>query len=120
MPPDNNPPLPLQEVLDVVKLSPEGEARRFMGLRAAHLPGSDFVGDKLLLPGHNAAFGGHVYAQAALAVTRAWREMEDERGAKLGERLDLHVRTSDSVIPTHLFGDEVILTVVHCVMMKRA
>ncbi|KAK4237617.1 thioesterase-like superfamily-domain-containing protein [Achaetomium macrosporum] len=88
---ENECPQPLQEVLDVVKLAPEGETRRFMGTRAAHLPGSDFTGDKHhLLPAHNAAFGGHVYAQAALAVARAWRELEDERGTKQGERLDLH------------------------------
>ena len=92
MPLDGEPPLPLQEALHLVKLPSAGEARRFMGTRAAYLPGSDFTADSGMPSTHTAAFGGHVYAQAALAAARAWRELEDERGAKPGERLDLHVR----------------------------
>ncbi|KAK4039400.1 thioesterase-like superfamily-domain-containing protein [Parachaetomium inaequale] len=87
---DGVPPLPLQEALHLVKLPSAGEARRFMGTRAAYLPGSDFTADSGMPNTHTAAFGGHVYAQAALAAARAWRELEDEKGAKPGERLDLH------------------------------
>jgi hypothetical protein len=89
---NDEPPQSLQEALDMVKLPPAGEARRFMGTRSAYLPGSDLASlEGSTLTAHKAAFGGHVYAQAALAVARAWREMEDERGAKPTERLDLHV-----------------------------
>lgn len=87
---DNDPPLPLQETLQLVKLPREGEVRRFMGTRAAYLPGSDFTDDEIPML-HKAAFGGHVYGQSALAVCRAWKELEDEKGAKPSERLDLHV-----------------------------
>lgn len=85
------PPPPLQEALELVKLPREGEVRRFMSTRGAYLPGSDFTEDKEMPVMHKAAFGGHVYAQAALAASRTWRELEDERGAKPFERLDLHV-----------------------------
>ncbi|EAQ88742.1 predicted protein [Chaetomium globosum CBS 148.51] len=89
MPSDMGPPLPLQEALELVKLPSVGEARRFMGTRAAYLPGSDFdMEDSPTF--HKAAFGGHVYAQAALAAARTWRELEDEKGATPAQRLDLH------------------------------
>jgi hypothetical protein len=84
------PPQPLQEALELVKLPSVGEARRFMGTRAAYLPGSDFsMEDSPTF--HKSAFGGHVYAQAALAAARAWRELEDEKGTTPAQRLDLHV-----------------------------
>ncbi|KAK4154937.1 thioesterase-like superfamily-domain-containing protein [Chaetomidium leptoderma] len=93
----DGPPLALQEVLDLVKLPSAGYAQRFMGTRAAYLPGSDYTLTEDLVAGanglmgmHKAAFGGHVYAQAALAVARAWREVEDQKGAKPSERLDIH------------------------------
>jgi hypothetical protein len=88
---DGGPPLPLQEALHLVKLPSTGETRRYMGTRAAYLPGSDFTADAGVPSTHTAAFGSHVYTQAALAAAQAWRELEDERGAKPGERLDLHV-----------------------------
>lgn len=87
----DDPPLPLQQALEIVKLPAQGEARRFLGTRAAYLPGSDYTADKGMPSPHKAAFGGHVYAQAALAAARACRELEDERGAKPEERLELHV-----------------------------
>ncbi|KAK3296483.1 thioesterase-like superfamily-domain-containing protein [Chaetomium fimeti] len=90
MPLDMDPPLPLQEALDFIKLPSTGEARRFIGTRAAYLPGSDFMVDGESPTFHKAAFGGHVYAQAAMAAARAWREVEDEKGTKPAERLDLH------------------------------
>ncbi|KAL2015643.1 hypothetical protein VTK56DRAFT_5064 [Thermocarpiscus australiensis] len=83
----DDPRLPLQDVLDIVKLPGKGQARRFMGKRAAYVPGSDLTEMPVM---HKAAFGGHVYGQAALAVSRAWREIEDERGTKASGRLDLH------------------------------
>jgi hypothetical protein len=95
MPSDDEPPQSLQEALHLAKLPPAGGARRFMGTRSAYLPGSDITGlEGSTLTAHKAAFGGHVYAQAALAVAQAWREMEDERGAKPSERFDLHVSVS--------------------------
>ncbi|SPQ26275.1 10fbc22b-a390-49e8-a39a-079818295fe4 [Thermothielavioides terrestris] len=87
---DDDPPLPLKEALAIVRLPSEGQSRRFMGTRKAYLPGSDYTPDKGTPRMHRAAFGGHVYAQAALAVARTWRELEDERGTRPGERLHLH------------------------------
>lgn len=88
---DESAALPFQEALDVVRLPSQGEARRFMGTRAAYLPGSDYMGETSIPTTHRAAFGGHVYGQSALVVARTWREMEDEKGAKEDERFDLHV-----------------------------
>ncbi|GAB1321034.1 palmitoyl-CoA hydrolase [Madurella fahalii] len=90
MPSEDEPPLSFQEALDLVKLPRRGDVRRFMATRAAYLPGSDFTKDKEMPMVHSAAFGGHVYAQSALAAYRAWRELEDEKGVKPSERLDLH------------------------------
>ncbi|KAL1837310.1 hypothetical protein VTJ49DRAFT_4032 [Mycothermus thermophilus] len=84
------PALPLQEAMSMVQLPPAGAARRYMSRRAAYLPGSDFTAEAEMPAFHRAAFGGHVYAQSALAATRAWREVEDEKGVKKQERLDLH------------------------------
>ncbi|KAL2256872.1 hypothetical protein VTK26DRAFT_997 [Humicola hyalothermophila] len=83
-------PLPMQETLDLIKLPREGETRRYMSARAAYLPGAEITpaGEEGKL--HKAAFGGHVYGQSALAASRTWREIEDEKGAKPSERLDLH------------------------------
>ncbi len=86
-------PLPLQEALELVKLPAQGEARRFMGTRIAYMPGGDYPDSiRKHMSGHKAAFGGHVYAQTALAVARTQRELEDEKGTRPAERLDLHVR----------------------------
>jgi hypothetical protein len=90
----DDPRLPFQEAMDLVKVPfkpvPQGPLQRFMATRAAYLPGSDLSPEQLPRL-HKAAFGGHVYAQAGLAVCRAWRELEDRKGAKASERLDLHV-----------------------------
>ncbi|KAK3900689.1 hypothetical protein C8A05DRAFT_17024 [Staphylotrichum tortipilum] len=94
---DLPPPLPLQEALELVKLpnapgaAPGTTAHRYMGTRAAYVPGSDYTGESRRLSLHKAAFGGHVYAQSALAAVRAWREVEAE--GREGERLDIHVST---------------------------
>ncbi len=89
---DPPPPLPLQEALELVKLpTAPGAPRRYMGTRAAYVPGSDYTGESRRMSLHKAAFGGHVYAQSALAAMRAWREVEGE--GREGERLDIHVST---------------------------
>ncbi|KAL2189242.1 Thioesterase/thiol ester dehydrase-isomerase [Thermothelomyces heterothallicus CBS 203.75] len=90
MPSDDKTLLPLQEALNLVKLAPEGDSRRYMGTRAAYVPGSDISPDKGMVSTHKAAFGGHVYGQAALAAARTQRELEDETGRKPSERLSLH------------------------------
>ncbi|KAK4108950.1 Thioesterase/thiol ester dehydrase-isomerase [Canariomyces notabilis] len=82
--------LSLQETLNLVKLPRRGEVRRFMSTRGAYLPGSDFPAGREMPMFHKASYGGHVYGQSALAAYRVWRELEDERGAKQQERLDLH------------------------------
>ncbi len=104
--PDDIPatPLPLQEALELVKLPAQGEARRFMGTRIAYMPGGDYPESiRKHMSGHKAAFGGHVYAQTALAVARTQRELEDEKGTKPSERLDLHVRNTQPLAgnPNH-------------------
>jgi len=91
MPLDDKTPLPLQEALHLVKLAPEGGSRRYMGTRAAYLPGGDIAPEKGIPLLHKAAFGGHVYGQGAWAVARTQRELEDEAGRKPSERLGLHV-----------------------------
>ncbi|KAK4120259.1 Thioesterase/thiol ester dehydrase-isomerase [Parathielavia appendiculata] len=92
MTPVEEPVQSLQEALNLVRLPSEGQIRQFMSTRAAYLPGSDLTipAGNVRMITHKAAFGGHVYAQAALAVVRAWREMEDEKGTKLSDRLDIH------------------------------
>lgn len=59
-----------------------------MSIRAAYLPGSDIVSPMPRV--HKAAYGGHVYAQAGLAVCQAWRELEDQKGVKPASRFGLH------------------------------
>ncbi|KAK4098928.1 Thioesterase/thiol ester dehydrase-isomerase [Parathielavia hyrcaniae] len=95
MTPVEEPAQSLHEALELVRLPSEGLVRRFMSTRAAYLPGSDLKFPAEYTPPmvHKAAFGGHVYAQAALAVVRAWREIEDEKGTKASDRLDLHTIT---------------------------
>ena len=100
--------LTCQQQLDVVKLPPpppgaavaragEGEITRYMGHRAAWVPGSDIATGKVrskqwpVAPVASRAFGGQVYAQSALAVCRAWREQEDRSGVPEAERMGLHV-----------------------------
>ncbi|KAL2158137.1 hypothetical protein VTH06DRAFT_4705, partial [Thermothelomyces fergusii] len=90
MPSSDETDLTLQEALNLIKLASEGESRRYMGTRAAYLPGADISPDKGISSLHKAAFGGHVYGQAALAVARTQRELEDETGRKPSERLNLH------------------------------
>ncbi|KAK0646838.1 thioesterase-like superfamily-domain-containing protein [Cercophora newfieldiana] len=85
----DDPRLSFQEALELVNLPPHNgassQARRFMGTRAAHLPGVEIEFNV-----HTAAYGGHVYGQAALAVCRAQRELEDQKGVKPSDRLGLH------------------------------
>lgn len=88
------PALPLQEALSLVKLplSGSGETRRFISRRAAYRPGCDFGSDFDMSTLHANAFGGHVYAQAAIAAARVYREVEREKGiVKEEERSYLHV-----------------------------
>src|SRR4051812_36532567 len=86
----DDPRLSFQEALELVSLPPRdgasSQVRRFMGTRAAHLPGVEIEFNI-----HTAAFGGHVYGQSALAVCRTLRELEDQKGTKPSERLGLHV-----------------------------
>ncbi|KAK1831458.1 acyl-thioesterase [Podospora conica] len=86
-----DPRLSFQEVFELVKLPPAGSDKteqRFMSKRAAYVPGADLP-QSLPRP-HKAAFGGHVYGQAALAVSRTLRELEDQKGTKPSERLGFH------------------------------
>ncbi|KAK0623728.1 thioesterase-like superfamily-domain-containing protein [Immersiella caudata] len=83
-----DPRLPFQEALELVKLPPRDGApsqTRWMATHNAHLPGAE-----LEFNVHTAAYGGHVYGQAALAVCRALRKLEDQKGTKPSERLGLH------------------------------
>lgn len=75
-----------------------GSVKRYMGTRAAWLPGSDLSVNvqsvregKPVLPAHKAAYGGQVYAQAALAMCRALQDQQ-KKGAKVSAKLGLHVR----------------------------
>jgi len=85
-----------QETMQMIELPSSGEVKRFMSTASAWLPGSDVaLSPALLGPGkpfrgkHLAAYGGHVYCQAALAASRAVEDMERTRS---GDRaLDLHV-----------------------------
>jgi hypothetical protein len=76
-----------------------------MGTRAAWLPGSGLAqlanhagpGKKYhKLP--NAAFGGHVYSQAGLAVCHVVEEEEKKRGPNPKGKLGLHVRSSPRTV----------------------
>ena len=74
-----------------------GEVRRYMGKRAAWLPGSDLVpkaapgAPQPMAKPNLSAFGGQVYSQSALAVCRAMREDEEKRRVPEEERQGLHV-----------------------------
>lgn len=91
-----------QEMVELVEL-PSGSAgdssvKRYLGTRAAWVPGSDLFttiqsirdGDRAITP-YKAAFGGHVYAQSALAVCRAMAAAWTEKGAKTSALPDVHV-----------------------------
>jgi len=97
-----------QEAMELVSLPSTGQTRRYAGVRAAWLPGSDIpqakelVGPGRVLPARPvAAFGGHVFAQAGLAVSRAVEDLEDARGVSSKGRLGIHVRGSPG---RRLFG----------------
>jgi hypothetical protein len=102
MPSDDDTRQSFQEAMALVELSAKeggAAAKRFMGTRAAWLPGSDIMPQdpeqaQASHRGHTAAYGGHVYTQSGLAVCRAWKELEDKRGVKDSERLGIHVRLS--------------------------
>ncbi|KAK0704010.1 thioesterase-like superfamily-domain-containing protein [Lasiosphaeria miniovina] len=88
---EKDPRLPFQEALDIVRLPNATQTQsvhRFMGQRAAYVPGSDMP--PIMPRLHIAAFGGHVFAQAGLAVCRARKELEDKKGTKPSERRGLH------------------------------
>ena len=89
--------------MDLLKLpsgdSDKGTVKRYMGTRAAWLPGSDLpflsglagLGKPFAKVKHGAAFGGNVYSQGALATCRALAEEEEKKGLANTERLGLHV-----------------------------
>ncbi|KAK0609762.1 thioesterase-like superfamily-domain-containing protein [Bombardia bombarda] len=96
--------LSFQEMMHLVKLPPVPDSgsgsgsesgppppHRYMSTRAAYIPGAFDFGVADDVPRvHNAAFGGHVYAQAGLAACRAWSEIEDGKGVNKSEKLGLH------------------------------
>jgi hypothetical protein len=105
--------LAFHENMELVSVPAASETRaptavsRFMSTRAAWLPGSDLK--RLLLPAVEdqpetvderpaiakrpmAAYGGHVYAQSALAACKVVEEDEKQRGVSNADgRLGLHV-----------------------------
>lgn len=87
-----DPRLSFQEVLELVKLPPaasDSTGQQWMSTRAAFVPGADLP--KLLPRPHKAAYGGHVYGQAALAVSKTLKKLDDRKGTKPSERLGFHV-----------------------------
>ena len=90
-PGDGVPRLSFQEQFELIRLPPDGAARKYMSTRSAYVPGSDLIADKEMPTAHKAAFGGHVYGQAALVALRAQREAETAAGKKSLERQDIHV-----------------------------
>lgn len=87
---EDAPRLTFQESLELIQLPPLAGApsstRRFMSTKTAHVPGIELEFEM-----HKAAYGGHVYGQAALAACRVIRELEDQKQTKPSERLGLHV-----------------------------
>ncbi|KAL1867824.1 hypothetical protein VTK73DRAFT_3998 [Phialemonium thermophilum] len=102
MPPQYpDPRLSFQEAMEVVELTPgqvgSRQSKWYMSKRPAHLPGSDLplvlddTGAKVLKGTiHKAAFGGCVYAQAALSTCRTLAAEESKEGLSEDQRLDLH------------------------------
>jgi hypothetical protein len=99
--------LSFQEAMDIVELPAQSghesnskPMKRYMGTRAAWLPGSDLPlnatsapeGMPSKPPTYKAAFGGQVYAQSALATCRALVDAQKKKGVKDPNRLGLHVR----------------------------
>lgn len=96
--------LSFQEMIDLVDLPSGGEStntsvKRYMGTRAAWLPGSDIsinadsIQEGKSVPAlHKAAFGGHVYAQATLAICRTLVQAQEKKGVKGSAPPGLHVR----------------------------
>jgi hypothetical protein len=95
--------LSFQEMIELVELPSDGQGtsgsvKRYMGTRAAWLPGSDLMinvqsvreGKEAPNP-HKAAYGGHVYAQAALAMCRAMSVPQETKGIEKTSALGLHV-----------------------------
>ncbi|KAK3681085.1 thioesterase-like superfamily-domain-containing protein [Podospora appendiculata] len=82
-----------QEAMSLIEVASPAPApvRRFMGTRAAYLPGSDLKLGGIELPRpHKAAFGGHVYAQSSLAACRVWSDLENQKGTLPSDKLGLH------------------------------
>ncbi|KAB5515040.1 acyl-thioesterase [Coniochaeta sp. 2T2.1] len=85
-----------QEAMEMLELPPTsgrststGSVRRFMATRAAWLPGVDLgdvnvpsIREGKKRPGYNSAYGGHVYAQGALAMCRVQADAEKKKGTK--------------------------------------
>jgi hypothetical protein len=78
--------------------STSSPVKRYLGTRAAWLPGSDLFTNvdsvraaKPVPMAHKAAFGGHVYAQAALAMCRAKADARTDNGVKRSATPGLHV-----------------------------
>ncbi|KAK3400879.1 thioesterase-like superfamily-domain-containing protein [Sordaria brevicollis] len=83
--------LSYQEALELVKLPPDSTSQyRFIGTRSAYLPGCDYPPEKEMPAFHTAAYGGHVYAQTALAACRTWSEIEDQKKIPKSQKLGLH------------------------------
>ncbi|KAK3954539.1 thioesterase-like superfamily-domain-containing protein [Pseudoneurospora amorphoporcata] len=83
--------LSFQEALELVKLPPDSTSQyRFIGTRSAYLPGCDYPPEKEMPSFHSAAYGGHVYAQSALAACRTWSEIEDQKRTPQSQKLGLH------------------------------
>ncbi|KAK3334333.1 thioesterase-like superfamily-domain-containing protein [Neurospora tetraspora] len=83
--------LSFQEALELVKLPPDSTSQyRFIGTRSAYLPGCDYPPEKDMPAFHSAAYGGHVYAQSALAACRTWSEIEDQKKIPKSQKLGLH------------------------------
>ncbi|KAL8343126.1 hypothetical protein RB598_004464 [Gaeumannomyces tritici] len=99
-----DPRLSFEEIMELAELplSPEaaaaGVARRFISRRPANLPGADIEegdavsGPRGVFPNPPvAAFGGHVFCQAAMAVGRVASEDQDKQNAGAAEsRYGLH------------------------------
>lgn len=75
--------------------------KRYMGTRAAWLPGIDLAvnvqsirGGKPIGPVHKAAYGGQVYAQSMVAIYRAMVDQQKSMGGKSSAKLGFHVCSS--------------------------
>jgi len=87
-----------QEAMELVSLPSPDQTKRYASVRAAWIPGSDIPRiQELIGPGKvlpvlpTTAFGGHVFSQAGLAVSRAVEDFENSRGIGASRRLGIHV-----------------------------